>query len=309
MCSADSLAVLIENSEIHLSNMSMQTDIQYTKRINNFRSIFPQSIGHCILWTTQMSIVLAWPCLMYIIILNTAYDCCRYVPLKFGQWHSSKTYINISACACWGPNWKYNQHKWKMCPGSKHSSIHIHFRLRCCPCPMRLAVPSYVEHQLSMHLCLMGQRQLGHTYRHQSSHIQTMSSEAKSFLSSAGKCKVCDRFDTRLGLLYTALLFPVPSETLTAKDRCNVLHAKFLYLVKLRVFRLCLWCCRSNRSWHGHCGGAAAVCDPLVPTFCYHGAWPHKRRPHTPCYISWVRGVWWLGQARVFWTFPKPHSI
>ena len=27
-----------------------------------------------------------------------------------------------------------------------------------------LAAPAYVEHGLSMHLCLVGQRQLGHTY-------------------------------------------------------------------------------------------------------------------------------------------------
>ena len=43
---------------------------------------------------------------------------------------------------------------------------------------MGLAAPGYLEQRPSMHLCLVGQRQLGHTYWHQSSHIQTMSSEA-----------------------------------------------------------------------------------------------------------------------------------
>ena len=39
-----------------------------------------------------------------------------------------------------------------------------------------LAAPGYVEHRLSMYLSLVGQCQLGHTFWHQSSHIQTMSS-------------------------------------------------------------------------------------------------------------------------------------
>ena len=43
---------------------------------------------------------------------------------------------------------------------------------------MGLAAPGYVEHQLSMHPCLAGQCQRGHTYQHQSSHIQTMSFKA-----------------------------------------------------------------------------------------------------------------------------------
>ena len=43
-------------------------------------------------------------------------------------------------------------------------------------------------------------------------------------------------------------------------------------VVKLRVFLLCLWCHRSNGSWHGHCGRAAAVQGYLVPTFCCHRA-------------------------------------
>ena len=35
-------------------------------------------------------------------------------------------------------------------------SIHIHFGWRFCPCPiMGLAAPGYVEHLLSMHLCLV----------------------------------------------------------------------------------------------------------------------------------------------------------
>ena len=61
-----------------------------------------------------------------------------------------------------------------LCPPI-HPSISI-FRLRCCPCPhsMGLAAPGYVEHRLSMHLCLVRQRWLGHTYYHQSSHIQTL---------------------------------------------------------------------------------------------------------------------------------------
>ena len=39
----------------------------------------------------------------------------------------------------------------------------------------------------------------------------------------------------------------------------------------------------------------------MVPTFCYHGTQLSKHRPHTctPCQISWARGVWRLGQARI----------
>ena len=73
------------------------------------------------------------------------------------------------------PGWSPHQ-KGAAETGTIHPSIHILFRLRCCPCPIL-----YVEHQLSLHLWHVGQRQLSHTYWHQSSHIQTMSSEA--FLS------------------------------------------------------------------------------------------------------------------------------
>ena len=41
----------------------------------------------------------------------------------------------------------------------------------------------------------------------------------------------------------------IPSESLTAKDRFNILDVKSL---KMRVFHVCLWCHRSNGSWHGH---------------------------------------------------------
>ena len=97
---------------------------------------------------------------------------------------------------------------------------------------------------------------------------------------------------------------------LSHRQRRTVVLSSMLFsaVVKLRVFRLCLWCHRSNGSWHSHCGGAAAFRVPLVPTFRHH-AWLNERRPRTPCHISWVRGVWWLEQARVSWTFPRPHSI
>ena len=85
--------------------------------------------------------------------------------------------------------------------------------------------------------------------------------------SSAGNLKVCDRFDTGRGPLYMA----IPSESPTVKDRCYVLDANFV-VVKLRVFHLCLQYLRSNRSWHGHCGGVTTARVPLVPTFRYH-AW------------------------------------
>ena len=47
-----------------------------------------------------------------------------------------------------------------------------------------------------------------------------------SILSSAGNLKVCDRFDTGSRPSYMA----IQSELPTAKDRCNVLDAKFLLL-------------------------------------------------------------------------------
>ena len=55
---------------------------------------------------------------------------------------------------------------------SIHPSIHIHFRLRCCPWHILWGWHHHVEQQLSIYLCLASQRQIGHTYRHQSSHIQ-----------------------------------------------------------------------------------------------------------------------------------------
>ena len=103
---------------------------------------------------------------------------------------------------------------------------------------MGLAVPGYLEHQLSIHLCLAGQRQIGHI----SPHTFRPCLPIPSFLSSAGKREVCDRFDTRRDPLYMAIpsrppylylccnncYSTIPSETPTAKDRCNVLDAMFL---------------------------------------------------------------------------------
>ena len=43
---------------------------------------------------------------------------------------------------------------------------------------MPLAAPDYDEHRLSINLCLVSQRQPGHTYWEQTLHIQTMSSLA-----------------------------------------------------------------------------------------------------------------------------------
>ena len=50
-----------------------------------------------------------------------------------------------------------------------HPSISM-FRLRPMSHFMGLAAPGYVKHRLSMHLCFVGQCQLGHTYWHQSSY-------------------------------------------------------------------------------------------------------------------------------------------
>ena len=72
-------------------------------------------------------------------------------------------------------------------------SIHIYIKVLSVSYSIGLAAPGYVEHWISMHLCLVGQRQPCHTYWHQSSHIQTMSSRASMF-SSAGNRIVHHRF-------------------------------------------------------------------------------------------------------------------
>ena len=53
-------------------------------------------------------------------------------------------------------------------------SIHIQFRLRCCPCPILWGWQHNVAHRLSMHLCQVGQHQLGHTHWQQPSHTLIM---------------------------------------------------------------------------------------------------------------------------------------
>ena len=85
---------------------------------------------------------------------------------------------------------------------------------------MGLAAPGYVEHHLSMHLCQVSQCQLGHIYYwHQSSHIQSMSSGGLPFFLEPGIWKfVIDLIQD----------MAIPSESLTVKDRCNVLDFKFL---------------------------------------------------------------------------------
>ena len=40
-----------------------------------------------------------------------------------------------------------------------------------------------------------------------------------------------------------------------------------------------------------------------------YGAKLNECKPRTPCQVSWVRGIWRLGQAGVSWTFPRPYSI
>ena len=64
----------------------------------------------------------------------------------------------------------------KIVNANYHSSIQIHFQIKMLSMShsMGLAATGYVEQGLSMHLCTMGQCQLGHTYWHRSSHIQTM---------------------------------------------------------------------------------------------------------------------------------------
>ena len=85
----------------------------------------------------------------------------------------------------------------------EHISIHIHFRLRYCLCPIlwgwQHQAMSNTSSKLSMHLCQVGQCQLGHTYWHQSAHIHTCL-PGPDFLFSAGNLKVCYRFDTGHGL-------------------------------------------------------------------------------------------------------------
>ena len=44
-----------------------------------------------------------------------------------------------------------------------------------------------------------------------------------SFLSNAGNRKVCNKFDTWRGPLFT----DIPSESPTAKEQCNIFNAKF----------------------------------------------------------------------------------
>ena len=88
---------------------------------------------------------------------------------------------------------------------------------------MGFAVPGYIEHRFSMHLCEVGQCQHGNTYCHQSSHIQIMSAGAFLFIQCR-ESEVYDRFDTGYGPLYMA----IPSESPTAKERCDVLGVKFL---------------------------------------------------------------------------------
>ena len=61
-----------------------------------------------------------------------------------------------------------------MTAGDFHLSIHPYpFKIKVLSesHSMGLATPGYVEHWLSMHPCLVGQRQLGHTHWHQSSHM------------------------------------------------------------------------------------------------------------------------------------------
>ena len=75
---------------------------------------------------------------------------------------------------------------WRHCRETKKNQHHdIHpsmsiFKVLSMSHSVGLTALPYVEYpwQFSMHLCLVGQHQLGHTYCHQSSHIQTMSSKA-----------------------------------------------------------------------------------------------------------------------------------
>ena len=64
----------------------------------------------------------------------------------------------------------------KIVNANYHSSIQIHFQIKMLSMShsMVLAATGYVEHGLSMHLCTVGQCQLGHTYLHRPSHIQTV---------------------------------------------------------------------------------------------------------------------------------------
>ena len=119
---------------------------------------------------------------------------------------------------------------------------------------MGLAAPGYVEHRLSMHLCLVGQRQLGHTHWHQSPHIQTMFSETFTFFLVPGMGKFVIDLIQMWPVVHGHTIWVVDSKRSMWYPWCQV-----SVVVKLRVFHLCLWCHRSNGSWHGHCGGAAAV--------------------------------------------------
>ena len=78
--------------------------------------------------------------------------------------------------------------------------------------------------------------------------------------------------------------------------------------MKLSVLRLGFWCHRSSRSLLGHCGGVAAVQGYTVPTSRYHGTWSSRRWPRTSYDVSQLKGVWWLEQATILWTFARPHT-
>ena len=86
----------------------------------------------------------------------------------------------------------------KIVNANYHSSIQIHSQIKMLSVShsMGLAATGYVEHGLSIHLCTVGQCQLGHT----DISLPTFRPcfPKHSLLSSAGKWKVCDRFDTGL---------------------------------------------------------------------------------------------------------------
>ena len=98
---------------------------------------------------------------------------------------------------------------------------------------MGLAAPGYVEHRLSMHPCLVSQRQPGHIHRHQSSHIQTMSSDAfRCFLvPGIGKFEI--------DLIHDVARCTWPYHLSRRQRRTNVNpQCQVSVIVKLRVFRL-----------------------------------------------------------------------
>ena len=166
---------------------------------------------------------------------------------------------------------------------------------------MRLVAPGYVEHWPSVHLYLVRQRQPGYIIDI-SLHTFISCLPRPSSLFSARNRKVCDSFDTRLGLLYMA----IPSGSPSANDRCNIISIKFPSCWR--------WCC------------FVSVFDATDPADLATVIAPeplHFRVVWSPCFATDSRANvglvhfaeyprWEVSGGRRdkgFIIFPKPHNI